>query len=259
MAASKSSAESVWEREREFHDALARELDATALVSDHRPDALDLALLQLTGHVRGTRILDAGCGKGDLTLRLLDEGANVTALDVSPGMIELVESRARLLPDRGTALSAVAAPLERSGLPDASFDLILGKFILHHIDVAAGAFELRRLLAPGGRAIFIENAGDNALLTFARDRLAGRWGVPRLGTEDEHPLRARDIDVLRQAFSRVTAHYPVFEFLVLFDRQVLRFKSPRASRVIRGIDNAVHRFAPPLRRFSYRVIVELEV
>jgi hypothetical protein len=60
-------------------------------------------------------------------------------------------------------------------------------------------------------------------------------------------------------FARVTAHYPVFQFLVLFDRQVLRFRYPRASRMIRRLDDAVHRRAPRLRRFSYRVIVELEV
>ena len=251
-------AESMWAREREFHDALARQLDVDALARDHRPDGLDLALLALAGDVRGLRILDAGCGQGDLTLHLLGQGAAVTALDVSPGMIDVVRTRAQRLPDGGQALSAVAAPLEQSGLAAGGFDLILGKFILHHIDVASGARELRRLLRPGGRAIFIENAGDNPLLAFARDRLAGRWGIPRLGTEDEHPLTSRDIDALGEVFERATAHYPVFEFLVLFDRQVLRFKLPRVSRAIRGIDNAVHRRAPRLRRFSYRVIVELQ-
>lgn len=260
MRDSKSSpAEPAWQREREFHDALARELDVDALVAHHQPDALDLALLQLAGDVRGRTILDAGCGQGDLTLHLLAQGAHVTALDVSPGMIDVVRRRAQRLGDRAGELTTVAAPLEHSALPDAAFDLVLGKFILHHVDVGSGSRELRRLLRPGGRAIFIENAGDNALLTFARDRLAGRWGIPRLGTEDEHPLTARDLDELRGVFAAVNAHYPVFEFLVLFDRQVLRFRYPRASRVIRGLDNAVHRLAPRLRRFSYRVILELEV
>jgi SAM-dependent methyltransferase len=260
MRASKSSAEPVWAREREFHDALARELDVDALAQPPQPDGLELALLDLAGEVRGRTILDAGCGQGDLTLHLLRQGASVTALDVSPGMIDVVSRRARRLPDHvGEQLTTVAAPLEHSDLPDAGFDLVLGKFILHHVDIGSGARELRRLLRPDGRAIFIENAGDNALLTFARNRLAGRLGIPRLGTEDEHPLTAGDIDELRGVFAAVTAHYPVFEFLVLFDRQVLRFKYPRVSRVIRGLDNAAHRLVPRLRRFSYRVIVELEV
>jgi ubiquinone/menaquinone biosynthesis C-methylase UbiE len=258
MAAPKAFSESIWAREREFHDALARDLDIDALMVDHRPDALDRALLELAGELRGLRILDAGCGQGDLTLHLLQLGSRVTALDLSEGMIEVVRRRARRLPDQIDCLTTVAAPLERTDLPDATFDLILGKFILHHVDIASGAQELQRLLAPGGRAIFIENAGDNTLLTFARDRLAGRWGIPRLGTEDEHPLRSRDIAALRSVFARVTAHYPVFEFLVLFDRQVLRFRSRRATRAIRAIDNSLYRFVPRLRRYSYRVIVELE-
>jgi ubiquinone/menaquinone biosynthesis C-methylase UbiE len=248
----------MWTREREFHDALARNLDVEGLASDREPDALDRALLELAGEVGGLRILDAGCGQGDLTLHLLKHGSHVTALDLSAGMIDVVRRRAQRLPGENQRLTTVAAPLEQSDLPAAGFDLILGKFILHHIDIASGAHELLRLLAPGGRAIFIENAGDNALLAFARDRLAGRWGIPRLGTEDEHPLRSRDVAALRTVFERATAHYPVFEFLVLFDRQVLRFRSRRATRAIRGIDNAVYRLAPRLRRFSYRVIIELE-
>jgi ubiquinone/menaquinone biosynthesis C-methylase UbiE len=250
------SSERVWARERAFHDAVALELDVESLAHDH-DDRLDRALLDLADDPRDRTVLDAGCGQGDLTLRLLEQGATVTALDVSPGMIEVVRRRAASIPE-GRALTAVAAPLERSGLPDHSFDLVLGKFILHHVDVGKAAVELRRLLRPAGRAIFIENSGDNRMLAFARLRLAGRLGIPRLGTEDEHPLTMRDLDDLRRVFSRVTAHHPVFEFLVLFDRQVLRFRHPRASRVLRGFDDAVHRRAPGLRRFSYRVIVELE-
>jgi SAM-dependent methyltransferase len=259
MSASKSSPEPVWAREREFHDELARRLDIDALAEERQPDALDVALLEIAGDVRGRTILDAGCGQGDLTLHLLEQGASVIALDVSPGMIGVVQSRARRLPDSVGELVTRTAPLERSGLPDAGLDLVLGKFILHHVNVDSGAKELRRMLRPGGRAIFIENAGDNPILAFGRNRLAGRFGIPRLGTEDEHPLTASDIDDLRRVFTHVTTHYPVFEFLVLFDRQVLRFRYPRISVAIRGLDNAVHRLTPRLRRFSYRVIIELGV
>lgn len=259
MSATGSSAESVWTREREFHDAIACELDVDALAQAPEPDRLDLSLLELAGDVRGRTILDAGCGQGDLTLHLLAHGANVTALDLSPGMIDVVRRRAARMSGQAGQLVTVAAPLEHSGLPAGGFDLVLGKFILHHVDVDSSAGELRRLLRPGGRAIFIENAGDNRLLTFARERLAGRWGIPRLGTEDELPLSVADIDRMRGVFARVTAHHPVFEFLVLFDRQVLRFRSRRVSRVIRALDDSVYRHAPRLRRFSYRVVVELEV
>jgi len=88
--------------------------------------------------------------------------------------------------------------------------------------------------------------------------MTGRFGIPRLGTADEHPLLARDLESLRGIFPRVEAHYPVFQCLVLFDRQVLRFRYRSLSRVCRGVDDAIYRYAPWMRRFSYRVIVELE-
>lgn len=251
--------EVVWARERSFHDALACELDVDALNRERTEDRLDVALLDLAGNVRAREVLDAGCGQGDLALGLLQRGAKVTALDVSPGMIDVVRRRVARIAFDPDSLATLAAPIERSGLPDASLDLILGKFVLHHVNVPAACLELRRLLRPGGRAIFIENSGDNPLLAFARKHIAGRFGIPRFGTEDEHPLLAQDLEDLRKVFSRVTAHYPVFEFFVLFDRQILRFRNRRLSRISRTLDDTVHHYAPRLRRFSYRVIIELDV
>jgi SAM-dependent methyltransferase len=256
MAAS-DPVEAIWTRERDFHDAIARELDVDKLASDGSRDRLDLALLDLAGDVGDRRVLDAGCGQGDLTVDLLDRAANVTALDLSPGMIDVLKRRVARAASQPAQLDTVVAPLESSGLPGKEFDLVVGKFVLHHLDMATAGAELARILRPGGRAIFIENTGANPLLRFARHRLTGRWGVPRLGTEDEHPLTASDIHALEARFARVTAHYPVFEFCVLFDRQVLRFQHPRLSRAIRRIDDAIYRRLPRARRYSYRVILEL--
>lgn len=138
MLPSELTAESIWAREREFHDALARDLDVDALPLHREPDDLDIALMSFVGGVRGRAILDAGCGQGDLTLHLLEQGAHVTALDVSPEMVDVVRRRAKRLPADAGELRTVAAPLENSPLPEAAFDLVLGRFILHHIDVGSG-------------------------------------------------------------------------------------------------------------------------
>lgn len=57
------------------------------------------------------------------------------------------------------ARSFVAQPVKRTGLPSESFDVIVGRWILHHVDLGQAASELARLLAPGGRAVFLENSG----------------------------------------------------------------------------------------------------
>ncbi len=241
------------DRELEFHDALAAPLVAAAMPPKMLDD-VDRALVAQIGPIAGLRVLDLGCGVGDLTIRYLAAGASVTALDLSPKMIDVV--RERVAAFAGRPVAPVVAPVEATGLLDASFDVIAGKYILHHVDVAAAAREIHRLLAPGGRAVFAENSGDNPILMFARGRLAGRFGIVRFGTPDEHPLRRPDYEAIREVFGNVQVTYPVFFFFTLVDRQLLRFRFALLSRILKGMDRAIGRSIPPLRRLSYRVFVE---
>ena len=214
---------------------------------------LDAAMLAAAGVGPGLRVLDLGCGSGDLTLHLVATGADVVALDLSPGMVDVARRRVEIF-GGGAHATFVAAPVERTGFPDRRFDVIVGRFILHHLDVGRASAEIARILCPGGRAVFAENSGRNRMLMLARRHVAGRFGIPRLGTEDEHPLSAMDVDALRSAFSSVELRYPIFEFLAIFDRQVLRFRHPALSRALRRIDRLVGR-VPTLAQYSFRVLV----
>ena len=99
----------------------------------------------------GARVLDVGCGTGDLTLELVERGAHVTALDVSPGMVEVARRRvARFFPD--ASFEGIAAPAEEAELESGAFDAAVGRYVLHHIDPATGGRSLARALKPGGRA-----------------------------------------------------------------------------------------------------------
>lgn len=178
----------------------------------------------------------------------------MTALDLSPEMVRIARERAELF-GRPDDADWVAAAVEASGLPSGAYDLVLGRFILHHLELEPAAAEIVRLLAPQGRAVFLENSARNPVLMLARRHLAGRLGIPRLGTEDEMPLRPSDVGVLSHAFGSVELSYPVFEFLRLFDRQVLRFRWPRLSRAIAAADTEIARLVPLVRPFSFRVLV----
>jgi SAM-dependent methyltransferase len=159
-------------------------------------------------------------------------------------MIELARSRA------GGA-SFVVAPAEETGLPTASFDLVVGKWVLHHVDVAAAAREVHRLLRPGGRAVFFENQDRNPLLRLARRELWGSRRLTWVGTQDEHPLTRADLDLLGRTFDRVDLSYPSFYFLEALSRAL----GHRFHRALAGADGFVWRRLPAARPWSWHVLV----
>jgi SAM-dependent methyltransferase len=195
-------------------------------------------------------VLELGCGAGDLSLELLRRGADLTALDVAPAMVDLARARAERF-RQGAEARFVVAPAEDTGLPAESFDVGVGKAVLHHVDVPAAAAELRRVLRPGGRAVFFENQDRNPLLRLARQRL---WGARRLswvGTRDEHPLTRDDFDVLRRTFASVDLSYPSFYFFEALSRALgHRFHGP-----LSGLDELVWRRLPFARPWSWHVLV----
>jgi ubiquinone/menaquinone biosynthesis C-methylase UbiE len=109
------------------------------------------ATIALIGDVHGLHVLDAGCGAGLLAWWLLDNGASVTAMDVSPVMAALAS---RTLGDRATVVVAdLAKPLAFAR--DGEFDLIVASLAMHYIrDWVAVLAELRRILKPGGAVVF---------------------------------------------------------------------------------------------------------
>jgi ubiquinone/menaquinone biosynthesis C-methylase UbiE len=98
--------------------------------------------------------LEIGAGTGYFTLNLAQLGLvrRATATDISPRMLSaLAESAARL----GVEVDTVRADAESLPFADASFDLVFGHAVLHHIPDLGTAFaEFRRVLRPGGAIAF---------------------------------------------------------------------------------------------------------
>ena len=107
------------------------------------------AVLAALGPVSGRRVLDAACGPGLYTQELLDRGAEVTAFDASPVMIELARKRTA---DRAQIDRAVlGGPLP---YPDGTYDLIVCALAIHYADDRAAAFdEFCRILRPRGALV----------------------------------------------------------------------------------------------------------
>jgi SAM-dependent methyltransferase len=241
----------VHDRERSFWDARTAGTDAAEL-PPRAPDPYELSLLDALGPVDGLQVLELGCGAGDLSLELLRRGARLTALDLSAPSVELTAERAaRYRP--GADLQTAVAPAEETGLPDAAFERVVGKWILHHVDVGRAAREVQRLLRPGGCAVFFENQARNPLLRFARRRMVGLPGMHQVGTPDEHPLTREDFQLLESTFDWVQLDHPNLYFLEAFGRAL----GHRAMRPLQRVDAALWRRIPRLRPYSWHVLVSM--
>lgn len=240
-------------REREHFDALTRALEPAAM-PPRPPDEWEAAVLAAAGPLRGRRVLELGCGDGSLSLALLAARVELTALDLSPASVALAEARAgRWAPDASARF--LVAPAQDTGLPAGAFDLVVGKWVLHHLPLRPAAEEIARLLAPGGRAVFVETSALNPLLALARRLLPGRLGVARCGTEDERPLGRSELALLGQSFSTLTADFPVFWLAQMVDRHVVQWRSPRFTAAMRRLDHTLARRLPWLTRYGYWVRV----
>ncbi|MFW6053619.1 MAG: class I SAM-dependent methyltransferase, partial [Persicimonas sp.] len=127
-------------------DAYEQLADAYADHIDTKPHNAYLerpATLALLPDISGRRVLDAGCGPGVYTEWLVDHGADVVGVDVSPRMVE--RARERLDGRVRIEQADLASDLDRFG--DAEFDLVLSSLVLDYVrDVEAVFRQFRCLL-----------------------------------------------------------------------------------------------------------------
>jgi SAM-dependent methyltransferase len=105
-------------------------------------------LVEACGIASGMRVLDVAAGTGNASIPAAKAGAEVTASDLTP---ELLEAGRRRAEAEGLALEWVEADAEQLPFEDGSFDVVMSSigamFAPHHQDVAN---ELVRVSRPGG-------------------------------------------------------------------------------------------------------------
>src|SRR5262245_15642672 len=126
---------------------------------------------RLLGGARG-RVLEIGAGTG-ANLPFYREG--VEAITVAEPEAPMARRLAKKIQEQRRAIELVQAPAEQLPLGDAQFDTVVSTLVLCTVvDQPRALRELRRVLKPGGRLLFIEHVrSDDAKLAKWQDRLNG--------------------------------------------------------------------------------------
>jgi ubiquinone/menaquinone biosynthesis C-methylase UbiE len=202
--------------------------------------------------LKGKSVLVVGCGFGDDALRLAKLGAKVSAFDLSPDSLQIARE---LATREGLQIKFDEMPAEKMRYKDSSFDYIVTRDILHHVDIPLTMSEIVRVAKPDALLVVNEiyshsitdkvrhsSIVENVLYPRMRRLIYGS-GKPYI-TEDERKLSELDIKEITKSlqphqFERhfnflVTRIIPDrFEFFAKADHLLLRLLRP-IGRLLAG-------------------------
>ena len=163
----------------------------------------------LAHDLAGKRALVPGCGFGEDAIRLARLGADVSAFDISPDVIDIARRRCAAFGYQGVSFGVM--PCEALAFPDDYFDLVFFIDILHHVDIPKSVAEIGRVLKPGRRMIGAELYTHS----FLQKRVRESWFVDKALyrvmkkfiyggdrpyiTEDEHKIDETEFAVVAAA------------------------------------------------------------
>ncbi|MGB6457013.1 MAG: methyltransferase domain-containing protein [Streptosporangiaceae bacterium] len=115
------------------------------------PQAVIDDLVALTGVQPGDRVLEIGCGTGQVTVPLARLGVRVTALEPGPDLAAIARLNLAAYPDAGV----VERRFEDYELPQARFDLVVSATAFHWVDPAIRVTKAAAALKAGGHLAII--------------------------------------------------------------------------------------------------------
>jgi SAM-dependent methyltransferase len=217
--------EAVAPRRRESFDEVAELYDRAR---PRYPAALIGDLVTMTALGPGSRVLEIGCGTGQLTVPLAERGAEVVALELGPRLAEI----ARRKTARFERVEVVVADFEDWPLPAEPFDLVVAATSFHWLDPRTRVARCAAACGPTGALAIIDT----------------RWGW---GSMDRFSVESE------QCYARWDPHHhPILHRTLgeLDDRHPAlggaRFRAAIGRRYVAAREYGASRYCDLLRTFS---------
>ena len=177
-------------------------------------------LLVLLNAQPGERILDVGCGTGQLTAEIAQFGAEVVGIDSSPDMIATARNNFPRLRFEVADVTALSFANE--------FDVVVSNAALHWVrDQPAAIASIARALKPRGRLVF--EMGGRGNLQHLLD--AVYQALRTLGVADPEQLLPWSFPSIGEHAPLLEAHGLEVDFAVLFDRATILEGGDRGLRL----------------------------
>jgi 2-polyprenyl-3-methyl-5-hydroxy-6-metoxy-1,4-benzoquinol methylase len=216
----------IEEKNKQFYDNLYGQVDIRSLVDKVRDldrflsDAIKTDTswhgLYFGGwreKLKGRKVLELGAGDGLNALVMAALGADVVAVDLSESTPLILREAAGQLGLLGRVSAFAGNFLEMTDFGPNTFDFVVGKAVLHHLDYATEADFLRKtaaVLKRTGEARFFEPATNSAFLDQlryvmpvpGRPSLLARNAFRAWKEADPHPIRSNSSAHFRKAASK---------------------------------------------------------
>ena len=123
---------------------------------------------QLWNRLTAGKILEIGVGTGK-NIRFYPPGGQVTAIDISPKMLEKAAAKASARQD--VSVELLTMDVSELAFADGIFDAVVGSFILTVLtDPLKALREIKRVCKPGGKLLLLEfTRSDNKLVALLQD------------------------------------------------------------------------------------------
>jgi len=203
----------------------------------------------LLGYCIGKKVLEIGCGQFTYTTFMLAKNdTSVVGIDISDKSIEYVKNITNKAGIKNISYRVMDA--EHLDFPDNSFDVVFGRGILHHLHLEPSMKEICRVLKPDGVALFQEPLGHNIFINLFRKL------TPGLRTEDEHPLKKKELEYICGMFGNPGLNFYYFLSILAIPLSKTFLFTP-VSYLLKLTDKALFASLKFFRYQAWQVLITL--